>query len=213
MAEKTDTEAVAVIETRLTHNFHRRATTLLAEAAARPPVPLSAVATLRDFLVAALHHHHEAEDEQLWPLITEVAPQAAAALAGLSEEHDRLDAALDRLEALPLDQDSDRSAAHDAAAEVRKLIHSHLDREEPLLFPVLRGQFPPASWTAFSQQVLATAPPIAPHLMIGFFNEVGTADEVALILSGLPEPVQDLVPVLGQQGRSALAVLSGAGGH
>ncbi|MFE3451252.1 hypothetical protein ACFXJ8_20245 [Nonomuraea sp. NPDC059194] len=34
----SDTEAVAVTETRLIHEFHRRATTLLCEAVARPSV-------------------------------------------------------------------------------------------------------------------------------------------------------------------------------
>ncbi|MEV1247783.1 hemerythrin domain-containing protein [Nonomuraea sp. NPDC050022] len=65
----TNTEAVAVTETRLIHEFHRRATTLLSEAALRPSVPLAALAELREFLVKNLRHHHETEDHQLWPMI------------------------------------------------------------------------------------------------------------------------------------------------
>ncbi|MGJ6967712.1 hypothetical protein ACSDR0_37950 [Streptosporangium sp. G11] len=57
---------------------------MLAEAAVRPSVPLGALAELREFLVANLHHHHESEDEQLWPLLAAVARQAAAGLADLA---------------------------------------------------------------------------------------------------------------------------------
>jgi hypothetical protein len=197
------TEVTAVVDTRLAHGMHRRASTLLAEAAVRPTVPLAVLTELREFLVANLRHHHETEDELLWPRIAAVAPETAAALAEISAEHVRLDAALVALAA------ADGPAIHDPAAVVRDLVHLHLEHEEPLLFPVLRDQLPPESWTAFAQQVIATSPPVAPHLLIAFFDQVGTPDEVALVLSGLPEQAREMVPMLREQGRLALAVLSG----
>jgi hemerythrin-like domain-containing protein len=205
----SNSEVMAVVETRLSHNLHRLATALLADAALRPTVPLVALVELRDFLVANLRHHHEAEDERLWPLVSAVAPAAADGLIELGAEHERLDSALDALNAVPVAQDGDRPALHAAAVAVRDLIHVHLGHEEPLLFPVLRDDLPPEAWAVFSQHVIATSPPIAPHLLIGFFVEAGTAEEFELMLSGLPEPLQELVPVLREQGRSALAVLAG----
>lgn len=73
MTIETSKESVAVIETRLVHQVHRVATTLLAEAAVRPSVPLGALAQLRDFLVVNLRHHHETEDDDLWPRIVAAA--------------------------------------------------------------------------------------------------------------------------------------------
>jgi hemerythrin-like domain-containing protein len=204
-------EAVAVVETRLTHDLHRRATALLADATVRPSVPLDALAELRDFLIANLRHHHRTEDELLWPRLAAVAPEAAAKLTGLSEEHERLDRALDVLEAVPVAREGDRAAVHDTAVAVRVLVGLHLDHEEPVLFPVLRDLLSPQAWATFAQQVVGTAPPVAPHLLIGLFDEVGTADEVARLLSALPEPAREFVPVLREQGRTALAVLSGSG--
>ncbi|MFG2358694.1 hemerythrin domain-containing protein [Streptomyces sp. NPDC048521] len=206
------TEVVAVTETRLTHELHRRATTLLSEAALRTSVPLEALAELRGYLVKNLHHHHETEDNQLWPLIVDVSPEAAAKLAPLSAEHDRLDAALDALEAAPITSDADRENLHQAAEAVRVLVHRHLEHEEPILFPALAQHLSPEDWTAFSQQVIATSPTEAAHLTVGFFDEVGKPEEVALILSGLPEPAQQFVPVMREQARAALAVLSGTAG-
>src|SRR5688572_27516682 len=51
-----------VIETRIVHDVHRRATTLLTDAVGMPSAPIHLVAELRDFVVATLHHHHACED-------------------------------------------------------------------------------------------------------------------------------------------------------
>ncbi|TMR93593.1 hemerythrin domain-containing protein [Nonomuraea basaltis] len=205
----TNTEAVALTETRLIHAFHRRATTLLSEAALRPSVPLSALAELRDFLVKNLRHHHETEDHQLWPMIAAVAPEVAAQLAVLSQEHDQLDAALDGLEAAPSREDGDRPGLQRAAEAVRALVHRHLQHEEPLLLPALREHISPDEWTAFSREVVESSPTEAAHLIVGFLDQVGTPEEVELVLSGLPEPAQQFVPAMRAQAHAALAVLSG----
>ncbi|GAA0382129.1 hypothetical protein GCM10009530_36120 [Microbispora corallina] len=202
------TEPTAVVETDLTHKMHRAATTLLTEAAGRPSVPAGALAELRDFLVANLHHHHESEDGQLWPLITAAAPETAAELAALSEDHDLLDTALDALAGVPIG-DTGRAALAEAASAVRDLVHDHLEREEPLLFPALRAHVSPEAWAEFSQQVVATAPMEGAHLMIGLFDEVGSPEEVELVLSGLPEQARAFVPGMRQAARGSLAVLRG----
>lgn len=214
----TPTEPAAVTETRLTHDVHRRATTLLAEAAVRPSVPLGALAQLRDFLVANLRHHHESEDEVLWPLIITAAPYVKQSFDQLSGEHKRLDEALDALSAIDLSEPDEaagasagRTALHVAAVAVRNVVHDHLAREEPVLFPVLRKDISPAVWQQFAQQVIATAPPVAGHLMIGFLDEVGTPAEVELVLAGLPGPLHPLVPAMRQQAQSDLRVLQPTG--
>lgn len=207
-------EPTAVTETRVVHEIHRRATALLAEAAARPAVPLGALAQLRDFLVANLSHHHETEDEDLWPLIVAAAPTAALALEALSEQHRALDAALDLLAAVAVSggrSDDVRVALHGAAVAVRDTVHDHLAHEEPILFPALRDHVSAAAWEDFSQRVIATTPPVAGHLMVGFLDEVGTPEEVALVLAGLPEPVRPLLPAMRLQAADDLRILRGTG--
>ncbi|MER7682501.1 hemerythrin domain-containing protein [Streptomyces sp. NPDC096934] len=208
-------DSTAVTETRLTHDVHRVATNLLVEAANRPSVPIGALAQLRDFLVAHLRHHHESEDHDLWPRISKIAPDATQGLDALSGEHDLLDAALDRLAATGLpgsdvENETFRTAVRDAAVAVRDTVHKHLDHEEPILFPALREHISPAEWTQFAQHVIATTPPVAGHLMIGFLDEVGTPAEVELVLSGLPEVVHPLVPLMRMQATDELRVLRGA---
>ena len=48
-----------------------------------------------------------------------------------------------------------------------------------LLFPALR-ELSPETWDAFSEQVIATTPPVGAHLMVGFLDQVGTAEEVEI---------------------------------
>ncbi|GAA5021241.1 hemerythrin domain-containing protein [Streptomyces siamensis] len=227
-------EPIAVLETRLAHDVHRVATTLLAEAAVRPSVPLSALEQLRDFLVVNLRHHHESEDEDLWPRIVAAAPAAALALDELSGEHERLDEALDRLAAVAVSDggtvespgesagseagggegstgDAVRDALHQAAVAVRDTVHTHLAREEPILFPALRDHISSAEWAEFSQQVIATTPPVAGHLMIGFLHEVGAPAEVELLLAALPEPVRPLLSAMRHQAAEDLQILRGTG--
>jgi hemerythrin-like domain-containing protein len=194
------TEPMGVMETRLAHTVHRTATVLLAEASGQAEAaPLT---ELRDFLVAALRHHHETEDHILWPRLTTAAPEAAARLESLSEEHDALEAALETLAAAPVNGERDQLTA--AAVAVRDLVHKHLEHEEPILFPVLRDHMPDDEWTAFSQQVIASAPPTGGHLMIGLLDEAGTPDQVAAVLANLPEPVKPIVEPMRQQARATL---------
>lgn len=228
MHMESASESASVIETRLAHEVHRVATTLLAEAATRPSVPLAALAQLRDFLVANLRHHHETEDKDLWPRIVAAAPATEHALDALSDEHERLDAALDQLAAVNMSgdevgdgageaggtglgvggvTDGVRAALQDAAVAVRDTVHDHLDREEPILFPALRDHINADDWQDFAQRVIATTPPVAGHLMIGFLDEVGTPAEVELVLAGMPEPVRPLLPVMRRQATDDLRIL------
>ncbi|QFZ72038.1 hemerythrin domain-containing protein [Streptomyces fagopyri] len=208
-------ESAAVVETRLAHDVHRLATALLVTSAERATVPLSALGQLRDFLVVNLRHHHETEDHDLWPRILKTAPDLVQGLHGLTDEHEQLDAALARLAAVVISEGGEetgvRSALRSAAIAVRDTVLAHLDHEEPVLFPALRDHLSAAQWREFAREVIATTPPVAGHLMIGFLDEVGTPDEVALVLAGLPEPVLPLLPAMRHQAEDDLRTLRGSG--
>lgn len=209
MHKTVDHGSRAVMETRLTHETHRLATGLLVDSADRTSTRPEALAALRDFIVTHLRHHHETEDALLWPRILAAAPETAPALDRLSEEHDRLDAALERLAALditgPEKADGDdpegphraaRLALREAAVAVRDSVRDHLAHEEPVLFPALRVHITPAQWTEFAHQVITTTPPVAGHLAIGFLDEAGTPAEVESMLADMPPAVRELLPAM-----------------
>jgi hemerythrin-like domain-containing protein len=220
MTMQAESDAQAIVETRLAHETHRLATGLLVDAIGRSSVPRQVLEQLRDFIVANLRHHHETEDAWLWPLILAAAPDTKNALDELSEEHDHLDRALDRLASVDLTategpggeslSGDSRHALRKAAVAVRDSVRDHLAHEEPLLLPALR-RITPAQWEEFAQRVIASTPPVAGHLMIGFLDEAGTPAEVESMLVNMPPPVKSLLPALRSQAAADLRILRGDG--
>jgi hemerythrin-like domain-containing protein len=199
-------DSPAVIETRIVHETHRRATSMLADAVTGPPAGPDRVVELRDFVVATLEHHHRAEDTDLWPRLRAAAPELGDALDGLTLEHDRLDGALEQLRSAAVGERDDAGAVA-AARGVRDLVHEHLAREEPLLFPALRSHLSEAEWADFSRRTVDSAPRTGIHLMVGLLHEVGAADEVELILRHLPDEARRVVPAMREQARAIFADL------
>jgi hypothetical protein len=189
---------LAVIETQVVHDAHRRATQLLADAVADGGAPADAMAALRDLVVAMLRHHHEAEDEDLFPLLLQKAPELSASLAALSVEHDRVEELLDHL-------DGDPQSV--AAPDVRRVVHEHLDHEEPILFPALRTHVTASEWDAFSARTVASTPPIGKHLLVALLHEVATDDEVQVVLRQLPPEARALVPTMRAEAAPTLTAL------
>jgi hemerythrin-like domain-containing protein len=194
---------------KLIHDIHREATSLLAEGAERPSVPSAVLAELRDFVVAALRHHHESEDTMLWPMLQEPYPAVAAGLSELTGEHQRLDAALDTLAAAETSPGTGRAGLAAAAAAVRDLVGQHLAREESLTFTAMRA-LTDAQWAQFSLAVMETAPVTGAHLQIGLMEEVGDPDYVATVLAGLPASAAQALPALREQARATLGALRSA---
>ncbi|MER7695011.1 hemerythrin domain-containing protein [Streptomyces sp. NPDC097610] len=204
-------ESLAISETRLLHRVQWVATTLLAEAAQRDAVPSAALAELRDFLVAALWHYHDTEDDLLWPQLIAADPAAATGLIELSAEHDALEVALSTLDAVPLQDGEARGGLATAAEAVRDLVHTHLEHEESLLFPALAARVSDAAWTEFSHAVIDSAPLVGVHLCLGFFEQLGTPDELAVVTARLSPSALRLVSARRAQALNTLNSLQVAG--
>jgi hemerythrin-like domain-containing protein len=205
-SSEIDDDHTGVIETRIVHNVHRHATSLLADAI-RVDAAIDALRELRDFIVPTLHHHHRIEDHDLWPLLVAAAPALSRDLEGLSKDHERLDAALDDLATVDVDKDADRRRLTAYATTVRDLVHEHLAHEEPILFPALREHVSDQTWDGFSQRAVATAPAEANHLMVGFLEDVGTREEVDLVLRHLPAEAREHLPAMRAQASATLDAL------
>jgi hemerythrin-like domain-containing protein len=90
-------------------------------------------------------HHHEREDDVLWPVIVATvqgAESAVAELAELSDDHVELHAVIGRAErALPLfarDPATGAAALGAVLTEMADLLDAHIGEEEREVFPVIR---------------------------------------------------------------------------
>jgi iron-sulfur cluster repair protein YtfE (RIC family) len=206
MSENVRPEPLPVLEMKLVHDVHRAATSLLAASAERGDAPQAELAELRDFVVAALRHHHQSEDDALWPICEAVDPEFTGAFRDLRAEHHNLEAALTVLDAVGIDAAAERGSLAAAAQSVRGLMDQHLAHEEPLTFPALR-LLSSAQWAQFSRAAMESAPSTGAHLQIGLMDEVGDPDQVAAVLAGLPAPAAQALPVLRDRARTTLSVL------
>ena len=202
MTAAINTDIVAVVETRVAHDTHRRATTLLADATReRGAVDQPTVDTFTAFVVAMLRHHHELEDHDLWPLLLSAAPTLGPSLSALSAEHARLEEVLAQVES---------GADHDHAVELRDLVHEHLGHEEPILFPALRQHLTADQWLEFSAKAIDTAPQVGIELLMALMHEVAPRD-VRVVLDRLPSEARDAVPAMLAAADPVLGRLRAAG--
>ena len=194
-----------VIETRTVHDVHRAATSLLVETAAHGPV--DELTEFGRFVIGMLLHHHQSEDTDLWPLLIDAAPDLSAAPDGLTREHHLLDGALDALERSEIGEVGDRDRLRGAAIALRDLVHEHLSHEEPILFPALTEHVSEHAWDQFSQRTVATSPPEGNHLMVALLDEVGSPEQVELVLRHVPPAHREHLPAMRAQARRTLAAL------
>lgn len=103
-----------------------------------------------EFVVDYLHHHHHDEDTYLWPLVVSRAPQSAALLDVLTEQHEEIDPDI------AIAADRSRPVA-DRAAALRRLheaLGRHLDDEERIAVPLFRAHISAEEWAAHGEDVI-----------------------------------------------------------
>ncbi|GAB2480841.1 hemerythrin domain-containing protein [Jatrophihabitans fulvus] len=158
------------------------------------------VAHLR-FVGDLLHHHHEGEDELLWPLLRERVPAPELALADAEAQHAAIDAALDevtrRREAWAVHADAATAESLiEALDHLFALVREHLDHEEEQLLPLAAAMLSPAEWAAIGERAAAAIPKPALALAFGMFAYEGDPAVVRQMLGEAPPPVRVLLPRL-----------------
>jgi hemerythrin-like domain-containing protein len=200
----------AIIHTRLVHDVHRRATSLLAASACSSKATADTLNELRGFVVSEMRYHHQSEDEFVWPVLRAANPAGTEALRTLAGEHRQLDCALDLLDRVIVGPAGDTHALTRVADTVRDLVHQHLDREEPVVFPLLAAHVSDARWRSLASRIVAGAPTDHAHLMVGLLEEVGSPKRVAQVLAHLPGPARLSLPDLRARAQETLACLRAA---
>jgi hemerythrin-like domain-containing protein len=110
-----------------------------------------------------VEHHHHREDEVVWPMLLERAPEFGDHLGQLEDDHHVLDEAMARaraaMRALAAGPDVATLAEADTAAvALRDHLHDHLDREEAAAFPLLAGTFTPEAYAELERRLFKATP-------------------------------------------------------
>jgi len=151
---------------------------------------------LRDYLrqlFSAITHHHEGEDEIVWPVIADRVADPAA-MAQLTVDHEQLDPLFDEVliaaERLTVEPTS-RLSADELAGWLRRLatgLDAHIALEEQIVFPVLRGQVPVAEYEQMEGLIRKDGSLADMTFIVPWMAAVATAEqrERALAKAGRP---------------------------
>jgi hemerythrin-like domain-containing protein len=154
------------------------------------------------FVCDLLHHHHEGEDELLWPPLRSRTPASAGPLLDDAEaQHAGLDAALTEVGELTTrwERSPDGSLRDQLAAALEKLhalLAEHLDLEERALLPLAAAALTQAEWHAIGEQAAAAMPKPALALAFGMFAYEGDPEVLRTMLASAPAVPRKLVPLV-----------------
>jgi hemerythrin-like domain-containing protein len=182
-------------------NVYEEAARLVRAAPTPSPERVTFLADHIDFGIAALHHHHEGEDELLYPRLIERVPEQAPMTEQVEHEHLLIKTALDEASAActawrqrPSAGTGDALAA--SLDHLNEVVQPHLDDEEQKVVPLAAVSFTQQEWDEMGKHGTAWIPRNKRGVAFGMMLEpLGEADR-AFMMRSLPPPVRMLYPLL-----------------
>jgi hemerythrin-like domain-containing protein len=156
-------------------------------AGAPDPVRAAALSGYVDTLARVIHHHHEGEDEFLWPRLHDAGADRQA-LETLAAEHAELADLLTIWRESGVRPATDGAAAARLAeltADVRDLLAGHAEDEERELLGRLTPSLDEQMWTGFETHMRRTAPLWTLRFMPAWLLSVAGPDDTG----GVPAPL------------------------
>jgi hemerythrin-like domain-containing protein len=199
-AQPIDVRDMAIIH-RTFRKAYDEAARLVRAALAPSPGRVTFLADHIDFAIAALHIHHEGEDELLYPKLIERVPEQAPMTEQVDHEHQTIKTALDAASAAcatwrqrPSSETGEALAA--ALDQLNSVVQPHLDDEEQKIVPLAAVTLTQQEWDAVGKHGVAQIPRNKRGIAFGMILEpLGEADR-AYMLHTLPAPVRMLYPLL-----------------
>lgn len=202
------TEPIDVRDMKIVHETFRRAYDEGARLVRANPTPSPARVTFLadhiDFGIGMLHHHHESEDELLYPLLVERAPEQAAMTKSVEHQHTEVTAAIDAASAActawrhaPSAETGEALAS--ALDSLNSTLQPHLDDEERQIVPLAAVTLTQQEWAAMGEHSRAAIPRNRMPVAFGMLLEPLNDADRTYMKSELPAPVRLLYPLLIQR--------------
>lgn len=140
------------------------------------------------WMMAFLHHHHEGEDNGLYPLVRSKNPGAAALLDAMDADHTVVRPAIDALSAAGLAyaaSPDERTAAVDAIDALCDVLLPHLLREEQEMMPVVSASITKAEWDDWTHEFNVKPRPMSALAIEGLWVIEGQSPADAALMTAL----------------------------
>lgn len=201
-------DPIEVRDMRIIHETFRRAYEEAAQLIRANPSPSPARVTFLadhvDFGLNMLLHHHEGEDEILYPLLVERVPDHAARTEQIDHEHQAVKGAIDtaqtacsRWRRAPGAVTAETLAA--SLDEVNAALLPHLDNEEREIVPLAAVTVTQKEWDSLAKHGIASIPGNKKLIAFGMILEPLNPTDQAYMLSNVPPPVKVLYRLAGKR--------------
>lgn len=170
------------------------APTLIGSAMGQAAERVELVATYYRNVLALLHAHHDGEDDLIWPILIQRAPDQAAEVQRIAGQHDAITSALEAASAAVVawQQASDAvtaSAATAAVATLGSALLAHLDEEEAFIVPLAAQHILAPEWGELPGHALRNFSGDKMWLVLGLIREQMTAQQLTMMDDHMPPPV------------------------
>ncbi|GAA0929986.1 hypothetical protein GCM10009554_12730 [Kribbella koreensis] len=156
-------------------------------------------------LVASLHHHHEGEDDLLWPPLLEKASLEADLIHRMEGQHSALSIALDQIDKLApawaaTANQADRDALATAVRQAAVILEEHMREEEQEILPLVRQYLTAEQWNRLGERGAKSIDDKRKRLLfLGMILEECSPEEERDFLKRIPAPVRVLWKVVGRR--------------
>jgi len=153
-------------------------------------------------MTGALDHHHQNEDELLWPRLLQRTPVDTRLVERMEALHAAIAEILGRVDAvLPAWQGGtsarDGNALVDDLAELHARLEEHLDEEEQHILPIVARIIAATEWDELAERGFAAMPKRRALVFLGHILESASPAEWSRFLRRVPPPVRVLYRLTG----------------
>ena len=155
-------------------------------------------------LTTALHHHHEGEDELMWPLLLEQAPMDSELILRMEEQHERISELYQRAGENAADftttaDAKSRGELADTLTDLVEALEEHLHDEEVYILPLVERVMTVPQWEALGERGRAGIPKDRQLVFLGFLLQANTPERGREFLTHMPLPARVAWKLLGRR--------------
>jgi iron-sulfur cluster repair protein YtfE (RIC family) len=202
-ATKPDVQEMVIVH-RMFRREYRLAPVLVRGVAVGDRPRAAVVAAHLRELTVMLHHHHQGEDDLVWPRLHARTPLSAELVHRMESQHVEVGGLLAQLdELLPswaaepgLAQRESLAATLDALAPA---LEAHLDEEEREILPLIERHLTDTEWDELGKRAVAAIPKARLLVLLGYILEEASPSERTTMLGVLPPPVRLIYKTVGQR--------------
>src|SRR5215470_2890031 len=199
-AQPIDVRGMAIVHSTF-RSLYEESARLVRAAPAPSPERVKFLADHIDFGVAVLHHHHETEDELLYPKLIEQVPEQATVTERVEREHQLVKTALEAASAAcrawrqrPSAETGEALAT--ALDHLNSVVQPHLDDEEQKVVPLAAVTLTQQEWDAMGKRGMSSVPRDKRAIAAGMMLEPLDAADRAYMMKHVPAPLRMLFPLL-----------------